>query len=103
MNESRTARPPTVGLPHGADGLDLVADPGERNNLAEQHSEIVRDLETRLIDYARQMKPAEWIRAQPQFLGAQGQTVFDPHFDIDDGGLPHEKPLLPGAGGRALQ
>jgi hypothetical protein len=49
------------------------------------------------------MKPAEWIKAQPQFLGAQGQTVFDPGFDSDDGGLPHEKPQLPGVGGRALK
>jgi hypothetical protein len=41
------------------------------------------------------MKPAEWIKAQPQFLGAQGGTILDSDFDIDDGGLPHEKPVLP--------
>ena len=29
------------------------------------------------------------------FLGAQGKTVFDPDFDIDDSGLPHEKVALP--------
>jgi arylsulfatase A-like enzyme len=90
-------------LPGRTELFDIVTDPGERNNLAEQHPDIVRDLETRLMDYARQMKPAEWIKAQPQFLGAQGTTVFDPGFDIDDGGLPHEKPLLPGVGGRALK
>ena len=90
-------------LPGRIELYDLVADPGERSNLIEQHPDIARDLETRLLDYARQMKPAEWIKAQPQFLGAQGQTVFDPDFDIDDGGLPHEKPVMPGAGGRALQ
>jgi len=28
-------------------------------------------------------------------MGPQGKTVFDPGFDIDDGGLPHEKPMLP--------
>lgn len=39
------------------------------------------------------MKPSEWIKAQPAFLGAQGKTVFD--FDIDDSGLPREKPVLP--------
>jgi arylsulfatase A-like enzyme len=90
-------------LPGQTELYDMVADPGERNNLVEQHPEIVRDLETRLIDYARQMKPAEWVKAQPQFIGAQGHTIFDPHFDVDDGGLPHEKPVLPGVGGRALQ
>ena len=45
------------------------------------------------------MKTSEWIKAQPEFLGAQGKTVFDPDFDIDDGGLPHEKPALPKADG----
>ena len=36
-----------------------------------------------------------WLQAQVQFLGAQGKTVLDPDFDIDDGGLPGEKPVLP--------
>jgi len=27
-------------------------------------------------------------------LGGQGKTVLDPDFDVDDGGLPHEKPAL---------
>jgi hypothetical protein len=52
-------------------------------------------LNARLIDYARQMKPSEWIKAQPSFLGAQSATLFDPDFDIEDGGLPHEKLHLP--------
>lgn len=38
---------------------------------------------------------SEWLKAQPDYLGAQGKTVFDPDFDIDDGGLPKEKPVLP--------
>jgi hypothetical protein len=41
------------------------------------------------------MKPSEWIKAQPAFLGAQGGSVFDPDFDIDDDGVPHEKAELP--------
>jgi hypothetical protein len=41
------------------------------------------------------MKPSEWIKVQPAFLVAQGKTVLDPDFDIDDGGLHHEKPVLP--------
>ena len=40
------------------------------------------------------MKPSEWIKAQPAFLGAQGKTVFDPDFDIDDSGLPRALLLL---------
>ena len=45
--------------------------------------------------YAKEKKPSLWVKAQPAFLGAQGKTIFDPDFDIDDGGLPHEKPVLP--------
>lgn len=82
-------------LPGRTELFDLAADPGEQTNVAEQHPEIVRELESRLLSYAKQQKPAQWIRAQPQFLGAQGKTVFDPDFDIDDGGVPHEKPVLP--------
>ena len=45
--------------------------------------------------YAKQQKPSFSIKAQPAFLGAQGKTIFDPDFDIDDSGLPHEKVQLP--------
>jgi hypothetical protein len=63
--------------------------------VAADHPDIVRDLEDRLLAYAKQQKPSEWIKAQPAFLGAQGQTILDPDFDIDDSGLPHEKAVLP--------
>jgi arylsulfatase A-like enzyme len=82
-------------LPGKTELFDLSQDPGEQTNVADQHPDVVRDLESRLAAYAKQQKPAEWIKAQPQFLGAQGKTVFDPDFDIDDGGLPHDKPSLP--------
>ena len=36
------------------------------------------------------MKPSQWIKVQPAFLGAQGKTIFDPDFDIDDSGLPQK-------------
>ncbi len=82
-------------LPGKTELFNLASDPGETTNAAEQNPQIVQDLEARLMRYAKQQKPAEWIMAQPIFLGAQGKTVFDPDFDIDDGGLPHEKPALP--------
>jgi len=74
---------------------DLSVDPGEKNNVADQNADIVRDLEARLLAYAKQQKMSEWLKAQPDYLGAQGQTVFDPDFDIDDGGMPHAKTVLP--------
>jgi len=82
-------------LPGKTELFDLSKDTGEQNNVADQFPEIVADLEARLLAYAKEKKKSEWIKAQPAFLGAQGQTIFDPDFDIDDGGLPHEKPVLP--------
>lgn len=82
-------------LPGRTELFDLDKDPTEKDNVAADHPQVVAELEARLIAYAKQQKPAEWIRAQPQFLGAQGRTVFDPDFDIDDAGLPHEKLVLP--------
>jgi hypothetical protein len=55
----------------------------------------VSDLDARLLAYAKEMKPSLWIKTQPAFLGAQGKTIFDPDFDIDDSGLPREKTSLP--------
>jgi arylsulfatase A-like enzyme len=82
-------------LPGKVELFDLAQDPGETNNVADANPEVVKDLQARLFRYAQEQKPSEWIKAQPAFLGAQGKTVLDPDFDIDDGGLPHEKPVLP--------
>ena len=82
-------------LPGKTELFDLARDPGETTNVAEQNPDVARDLEARLLAYAKQQKPSEWIKAQPAFVGEQGKTVFDPDFDIDDSGLPHEKSLLP--------
>lgn len=82
-------------LPGKTELFDLSKDPGEQNNVADQFPKVVADLEARLLAYAKEKKPSEWIKAQPAFLGAQGKTIFDPDFDIDDSGLPYEKPALP--------
>ncbi|MGO9983427.1 MAG: arylsulfatase B [Rhodomicrobium sp.] len=82
-------------LPGKTELFDLGKDPGETTNVAGQFPDVVRDLEARLIEYAKQQKPSEWIEAQPAFVGEQGKTVLDPDFDIGDGGLPHEKAAIP--------
>ena len=82
-------------LPGKTELFDLIADPGEKTDVAAQNPEVVRDLESRLIAYAKEQKMSEWLKAQPDYLGAQGKTLFDPDFDIDDGGVPHLKPNLP--------
>lgn len=82
-------------LPGKTELFDLSVDPGEKSDVAAMNPEVVRDLEDRLLAYARQQKPSEWLKAQPDYLGAQGQTLVDPDFDVDDGGLPHHKLVLP--------
>ena len=82
-------------LPGKTELFDLTADPGEKTDLAAENPEVVRDLESRLMGYAQQQKLSEWMKAQPDYLGAQGKTLFDPDFDIDDSGLPREKLVLP--------
>lgn len=81
-------------LPGRTELFNLASDPGEKTNVADQHPDIVKDLEARLLAYAKQQKPSEWIKAQPAFVGEQGKTVFDTDYDIDDGGLPREKAVL---------
>jgi arylsulfatase A-like enzyme len=83
-------------LPGKTQLFNLASDPGETKDVAADNPEIVKDLETRLIAYARQQQPSLWIKAQPAFVGNQGKTVIDPDFDIDDEGLPHERTALPG-------
>jgi len=90
-------------LPGKVELFNLARDPGEKDNVAERHPDIVNDLEARLLRYAKEQARSEWLKAQPAFLGAQGRTVLDPDFDVDDGGLPHEAPSIPGVGGRALR
>jgi arylsulfatase A-like enzyme len=85
----------TATLPGRTELFDLSKDPGEKNNVAEQNPEMLKDLEARLVAYAKAQKPSLWFLAQPAFLGPQGQTAFDPDFDLSDGGLPREKPVLP--------
>jgi len=82
-------------LPGKTQLFNLFEDPGETTDVAAQHPEIAQDLEARLLAYAKEQKPSLWILAQPGFLGAQGKTILDPDFDIDDSGLPHEKIDLP--------
>lgn len=82
-------------LPGKTELYDVVNDPGETRDVADQNPDIVRDLEARLLAYARQQKMSEWLKCQIDYLGFQGKTVLDAEYDID-GGLPREKPSLPG-------
>ncbi len=81
-------------LPGKTELFDLQKDPGERENVAEKHPDVVKDLEARLLSYAKQQKMSEWLKAQVDYLGFQGETVLDPGYNIDRG-LPTEKPALP--------
>jgi arylsulfatase A-like enzyme len=82
-------------LPGKVELFNLARDPAEKENVADSNPDVVRDLEARLLTYAKEQKQSEWLKAQPAFVGYQGKTVFDPDFDIMDGGLPREKARLP--------
>jgi hypothetical protein len=62
--------------------------------VADKHPDVVKDLEARLLAYAKQQKPSEWMKAQVDFLGFQGETDLDQGYNVDRG-LPNEKPALP--------
>jgi arylsulfatase A-like enzyme len=81
-------------LPGSKELYDLSQDPGEKTNVAEQNPAVVQELEAKLIAYAKEQKMSEWLKAQVDFLGFQGETALDPGYSMD-GGLPTEKPALP--------
>jgi arylsulfatase A-like enzyme len=81
-------------LPGKTELFDIEKDPGEKENVANQYPDVAKDLEGRLLAYAKQQKQSEWMKAQIDYLGFQGKTVLDPDYNLDDG-LPTEKPLLP--------
>lgn len=81
-------------LPRKTELFDLENDPGEMENVADSHPDVVKDLEARLLAYASQQKPSEWMKAQIDFLGFQGETLLDPGYNVDHG-LPGEKPVIP--------
>lgn len=65
-------------LPGKTQLFNIVKDPGETTDVAADSHKIVKDLEARLIAYAREQKASLWIKAQPAFLGNQGSTIIDP-------------------------
>ncbi|MFM8275075.1 MAG: arylsulfatase B [Gemmata sp.] len=81
-------------LPSKTELFDLEKDPGEKENLAEKNPDVVKDLEARLVAYAKQQKASEWLKSQVDFLGFQGETLLDPSYNVDRG-LPTEKPAMP--------
>ena len=81
-------------LPGKTELYDLSKDPGETENVADDNPEVVKDLETRLLNYAKSQKMSEWLKSQIDYLGFQGETVLDPGYSVD-GGLPSEKPVFP--------
>ncbi len=83
-----------AALPGKTELYDVVQDPSEKENVAEKNPEVVKDLEARLLGYAKQKKMSEWLKSQVDFLGFQGETFLDPGYSTD-GGLPTEKPVLP--------
>jgi arylsulfatase A-like enzyme len=81
-------------MPGKTELFDLEQDPSETTNVADKNPGVVKDLEGRLLTYAKQQKMSEWMKSQVDFLGFQGATVLDQGYNVD-GGLPTEKPAMP--------
>ena len=67
-------------LPGKVELFNLAKDPAEKDNVAEQNPDIVRDLEARLLGYAKEQVPSEWIKAQPAFVGGPRAHDLRPRF-----------------------
>ena len=82
-------------LPGKTELFNLARDPARRP-MSPNRTPMSRVISKRVCWPMRSSRSrASGSRRNPAFAGAQGKTVFDPDFDIDDGGLPHEKSLLP--------
>lgn len=64
-------------LPGKTELYDLSKDPSETTNLADKYPDVVKELETKLIQYAKEQVPSLWIKAQADYLGVQGETRFN--------------------------
>ena len=65
-------------LPGKTELFDLTADPGEKNNVAKQNPEVVKDLESRLIAYAKEQKMSEWLKAHLIISARRGEQSSIP-------------------------
>ncbi|RLA48927.1 MAG: sulfatase [Gammaproteobacteria bacterium] len=82
-------------LPSSVELYDLADDPAEKNNVAEQHSEKVQELEMILNEYAEQATGSLYLKEYMPFIiydTKNAQMVYD---GDEDSGQPDEKPNLP--------
>jgi arylsulfatase A-like enzyme len=71
-------------LPGKTELFDLAQDPSETTNLADKYPDVVKELEAKLVQYAKEQVPSLWIKSQVDYLGAQSETSFDE----DSGAIP---------------
>lgn len=83
-------------LPGKTELFNLSKDKKEQNNVAWLHPDIVEYLEARLVAYAEEQEFSEWLKAQPEFIDAQGQPDFDDdYWDLEDDTPLDQIPVLP--------
>ena len=81
-------------LPPKTELYNLATDVSEKTNVADQNPAIVSDLETRLLKYGSEQKPSEWLKAQVDYLGVQGETATPADLDA---GSPATETVMPGS------
>ena len=82
-----------AALPSRVELYDLSVDQSEKNNIAEQHPKVTKELERRLNEYAKQAKRSLFVKEYMPFVieDASGPIL---QFD-EDGGHADEKTNLP--------
>jgi len=81
-------------LPPKTELYNLATDVSEKTNVADQNPAIVSDLEARLLKYGSEQKPSEWLKAQVNYLGVQGETATPADLDA---GTPGAETAMPGS------
>lgn len=81
-------------LPGKSALYDVSKDPGETTDLSGTYPDVAKDMDARLVNYAKQQKMSEWLKTQVDYLGFQGKTALDVDYDDDSGGA-QEQPVLP--------
>jgi hypothetical protein len=82
-------------LPSSVELYDVVADEGEKNNLAKENPEKVAELEMLLNSYAKDAKHALYFKEYLPFIVEDYKTSEMTYSGDEDSGQPGEIPVLP--------
>lgn len=84
-----------ASLPSSVELYDLKADPGEQENLADLHPDIVQEMTVLLNEYAKGAKASLYFKEYMPFIVEDYKTSSMEYNGDEDSGQPGEIPVLP--------